>query len=37
MNEIKQNAKSVKTLEDLGTFANYSLMDTLTVDPDAKT
>ena len=36
MKEIKQNQKTIKTLEDLAKFADYSLMDTLNADPEAK-
>ena len=36
MKEIKQNAALVKTLADLAQFVDYSLMNTLNEDPDAK-
>ena len=36
MNEIKENRKTVKTLNDLAAFVDYSLQDTLNKDPDAK-
>ncbi|BFU78713.1 protein adenylyltransferase SelO family protein [Arcobacter sp. 15-2] len=35
MNNTKQNTPTIKTLNDLAPFANYSLMDTLTSDPNA--
>jgi len=35
MKEIKQSTATVKTLNDLADLANYSLMDTLTCDPEA--
>ena len=35
MNNTKQNTPTIKTLNDLAPFANYSLMDTLTPDPNA--
>ncbi len=35
MNNTKQNTATIKTLNDLAPFANYSLMDTLTPDPNA--
>ena len=37
MNEIKQNSKQIKTLNDLAKLVDYSLMDTLNADPEAKT
>lgn len=36
MQEIKQNCQTINTLNDLAQLANYSLMDTLNSDPDAK-
>ncbi|MBU3015012.1 YdiU family protein [Poseidonibacter lekithochrous] len=36
MNEIKQNQKPIKSLEDLAKFADYSLMKTLNEDPQSK-
>jgi len=36
MNEIKQNQKPIKNLEDLAKFADYSLMNTLNADPQSK-
>lgn len=36
MNEVREKPEKVETLKDLATLANYSLMDTLNVDPDAK-
>ena len=36
MKEIKSTTSTVETLDDLAKLADYSLMDTLTVDPDAK-
>jgi len=36
MNEIKQNQKPIKNLEDLAKFADYSLMKTLNADPQSK-
>ena len=36
MQEIKQTSQTIKTLNDLSELANYSLMDTLNSDPDAK-
>ena len=36
MQEIKQNSQTINTLNDLAHLANYSLMDTLNPDPDAK-
>ncbi|NQY22883.1 MAG: YdiU family protein [Campylobacteraceae bacterium] len=36
MKEIKQNAALVKTLDDLAQLVDYSLMNTLNEDPDAK-
>ena len=35
MNNTKQNTATIKTLNDLAPFANYSLMDTLIPDPNA--
>ena len=35
MNTHTQNTATIKTLNDLAPFANYSLMDTLTPDPNA--
>ena len=36
MKESKQNLATIKTLDDLAKISNYSLMDTLNCDPDAK-
>lgn len=36
MQEIKQTCKIINKLDDLALLADYSLMDTLTPDPDAK-
>ncbi len=36
MKVIKQNSQTVETLYDLAKLVNYSLMDTLNCDPDAK-
>ena len=36
MKEIKENIQTIKTLNDLAKFANYSLINTLTCDPEAK-
>ena len=36
MNETKENSEMIETLDDLATLANYSLMDTLNCDPEAK-
>jgi uncharacterized protein YdiU (UPF0061 family) len=36
MKVIKQNSQTVETLYDLANLVNYSLMDTLNCDPDAK-
>ena len=36
MQEIKQTTKTINTLNDLAKLANYSLMDRLNSDPDAK-
>jgi len=36
MKEIKQNSSTVETLEHLATLADYSLIDTLNCDPEAK-
>ncbi len=36
MNEIKQNTKPIKTLDDLAKFADYSLMNTLNKNPESK-
>ena len=36
MKEIKQNSKPIKTLNDLAKLADYSLMNTLNADPEAK-
>lgn len=36
MKEIKQNLTTIQTLDELANLADYSLMDTLTCDPDAK-
>ena len=36
MKEIKQNTKSIKTLDDLAKLVNYSLMNTLNADPESK-
>ena len=36
MKVIKQNSATVETLDDLAPLANYSLMDTLNCDPQAK-
>ena len=36
MQATKQNTQTIKTLNDLALLANYSLMDTLNADPDAK-
>ena len=36
MKEIKQNSRTVETLNDLAQLADYSLMDTLNCDPEAK-
>jgi uncharacterized protein YdiU (UPF0061 family) len=36
MKETKQNIKPIKTVNDLAKLANYSLMNTLNSDPDAK-
>jgi len=36
MKEIKQKSRTVETLSDLAPLANYSLMDTLDSDPEAK-
>ena len=35
MEEIKQSSAAVETLKDLADLVNYSLMDTLTCDPEA--
>ena len=35
MNEIKEKQKSIKTLNDLAKFSDYSLMDNLNCDPQA--
>ena len=37
MKEIKQNTNLVETLDDLAQLADYSLMDNLNSDPEAKT
>jgi len=36
MKAIKENSEIVETLDDLATLADYSLLDTLDCDPDAK-
>ena len=36
MNALNETSATVKTLDDLATLADYSLMDTLTQDPEAK-
>ena len=36
MKEIKQNSKMVESLEDLAKLVDYSLLETLNCDPDAK-
>jgi len=36
MQDTKQTSKTIHTLGDLANLANYSLMDTLSPDPDAK-
>ena len=36
LKEVKQSSATVETLEDLSKLANYSLMDTLNCDPQAK-
>lgn len=36
MKEIKQNSKPIKTLNDLSKHVDYSLINSLNVDPDAK-
>lgn len=36
MKESEQSSRTVKTLKDLAQLADYSLMDTLNCDPDAK-
>ena len=36
MREIKQTTQTINTLNDLAQLANYSLMETLNSDPDAK-
>lgn len=36
MKEIQENSAMVETLKDLATLADYSLLDTLNSDPDAK-
>jgi len=36
MKAVKETSETVKTLDDLASLANYSLMDTLNCDPDAK-
>ena len=36
MKEIKQSSGTVETLQDLAKLTNYSLMDTLNCDPEAK-
>lgn len=36
MKESKQNQPTIKTLNDLANLSNYSLMETLNSDPDAK-
>ena len=36
MQETKQSSKTINTLSDLADFANYSLVDTLNSDPNAK-
>ncbi|MDP2077970.1 MAG: hypothetical protein Q8J85_07960, partial [Sulfuricurvum sp.] len=36
MNTINETPASVKTLNDLASLTDYSLMDTLTPNPDAK-
>ena len=37
MNPIKESPETVKTLDDLAKLADYSLLDTLECDPEAKT
>lgn len=37
MNTLHETPSTIKTLSDLATLADYSLMDTLTPDPEAKT
>jgi uncharacterized protein YdiU (UPF0061 family) len=36
MNNTEQNTNTIKTLNDLATLADYSLMDTLNSDPEAR-
>ena len=36
MQEIKQTSQTINTLDDLAHLADYSLMETLNSDPDAK-
>ena len=36
MKEIKENIQTIKTLDELAKLSNYSLINTLTCDPEAK-
>ena len=36
MKEIKQNLRTIETLDDLSKLADYSLIDTLNCDPEAR-